>query len=230
MRELARRRLLTALTLAAVACLAGAPAALAQSSEQQILVDRARIAVDEFQADGNFRQLPVYVQNAYAVMIIPNMLKAGFLIGAEYGKGVLLARDLRSGAWSDPAFFDVYGGSLGLQIGGKSSDLVLTIMNQGAVDKLLSSQFKLGTDASVAAGPAGVGVGAGTTVQFGEDVYVFERGQGLYGGLTVEGNVFRPQHAWNQAYYGQPVQPRQILGGNVSNAGSAPLREALARF
>ncbi|MDX6749507.1 lipid-binding SYLF domain-containing protein [Geminicoccaceae bacterium 1502E] len=230
MRELARRRLLGALALGTTACLLAGPAAMAQSSEQQILVDRARIVVEEFQGDGNFRQLPVYVQNAYAVMVIPNLLKAGFFIGAEYGKGVLLARDLRSGAWSDPAFFDVYGGSLGLQIGGKSSDVILTIMNQGAVDKLLSSQFKLGTDASVAAGPAGVGVGAGTTIQLGEDVYVFERGQGLYGGLTIEGTVFKPHIAWNQSYYGQPVAPQQILGGNVSNAGSAPLREALGRF
>lgn len=228
--QLARRRFLRSLALGVAASALGAPAALAQSSEQQILVDRARIVVEEFQADEKFRQLPVYVQNAYAVMVIPNLLKAGFFVGGQYGKGVLLARDLRSGAWSDPAFFDVWGGSLGLQIGGKSSDVVLTIMNQGAIDKLLTSQLKLGTDASVAAGPVGVGVGAATTVQLGEDIYSFERGQGLFGGLSVEGTWFQPQDAWNQAYFGQPVTGQQILSGAVSNAGSAPLREALGRF
>lgn len=200
-------------------------------TEQQLLVDKARIVVEEFLADSNFQRMRVYVQNAYAVLVVPGLLKAGFVVGLEYGKGVLLARDLRSGDWSDPAFFDIFGGSLGLQIGGKSSDVIMTIMNQGALDKILTSQFKLGTDASVAAGPVGAGVGAGTTIQFGEDVYVFSRGQGLYGGLSIEGSGIVGKNDWNQAYFGQPATLSQILKERtVANSGSAGLREALAKF
>lgn len=199
--------------------------------EQQRLVDRARIVVDEFLADPNFQRMRVYVQNAFAVLIVPDLLKGGFVLGAEYGVGVLLARDIRSGAWSDPVFVDLYGGSIGLQLGGKASDVILTIMNAGALDKILSSRFKLGTDASVAAGPVGVGVGAATTVQFGEDLYIFSRSKGLYGGLSAEGSAVILKPDWINAYYGQTVTARAVLKErSVTNPGSAPLREALARF
>ncbi len=227
MPALARRRLLVAGALSAA--LWSSP--LLAASEQQRLVDRARIVVEEFQADPNFQRMRVYVQNAYAVLIAPDLLKAGFFLGAEYGVGLLLARDIRSGEWSDPVFVDLYGGSIGLQLGGKVSDVVFTIMNLGALEKILTSNFKLGTDASVAAGPAGVGIGAATTVQFGEDVYVFSRGKGLYGGLSAEGTAILLKPDWIRAYYGQNVAARAVLFERaVTNPGSAPLREALARF
>lgn len=228
MPALARRRLLL-LGAAALAPLA-ARAARAEG-EQQRLIDRARIVVDEFLADPNFQRMRVYVQNAYAVLVVPDLLKGGFVLGAEYGVGVLLARDLRSGAWSDPVFVDLYGGSIGLQLGGKTSDVIFTIMNAGALDKILTSNFKLGTDASVAAGPVGVGVGAATTVQFGEDLYVFSRSKGLFGGLSAEGSAVLLKPDWARAYYGQPVTAQAVLKErSVTHPGSAPLREALARF
>ncbi|MCL6607493.1 MAG: lipid-binding SYLF domain-containing protein [Geminicoccaceae bacterium] len=221
-----RRRLLLA---TALGVLAAAPARA--EGEQQRLVDRARIVVEEFQADPNFQRMRVYVQNAFAVIVVPDLLKGGFFLGAEYGQGVLLARDVRTGAWSDPVFLDLFGGSIGLQFGGKASDVVITVMNQGALDKILTSNFKIGTDASVAAGPVGAGVGAATTVQFGEDLYVFSRGKGLYGGLSVEGTAILVKSDWNQRYYGQAVGASAILKErSVSNTGSAGLREALARF
>jgi SH3 domain-containing YSC84-like protein 1 len=205
--------------------------ARAQAGEAQILVDRARIVVDEFQNDANFDGMAVYVQNAYGVIVFPDLLKAGFIVGAEFGNGVMLTRDIRSGAWSAPAFVMLIGGSLGLQIGGKASDMILTIMNDGAIQKILSSRFKLGTDASVAAGPLGAGVGASTTTQFGEDIYSFARGKGLYGGLSLDGAGLLPKEEWNQAYYGQPVTPAAILReGQAHNPAAAPLQEALSRF
>lgn len=218
------------LFLASAAFLLPASRALA-AGEQQRLVDRARIVVDEFLADPNFQKMRVYVQNAFAVLIVPDLLKGGFVLGAEYGVGVLLARDIRSGAWSDPVFVDLFGGSIGLQLGGKASDVIFTIMNAGALDKILSSRFKLGTDASVAAGPVGIGVGAATTVQFGEDLYIFSRSKGLYGGLSAEGSALILKPDWIEAYYGQTVTARAVLKErSVTNPGSAPLREALARF
>ena len=103
----------------------------------------------------------VYVQNAYGVLIVPDLLKGGFIVGGQYGTGVMLARDVQTGLWGEPAFFDVYGGSLGLQVGGQTMDAVFTLMNQGAIDKLLSARFKIGADASGCLGPIGSGVGAG---------------------------------------------------------------------
>lgn len=206
-------------------------AAAAKASDQQRSVDRARLVVQDFLEDKNFRDMRVYVQNAYAVLVVPDMLQAGFIIGAEHGLGVLLVRDTQSGAWSDPAFYDVYGGSLGLQLGGQSSDVIFTIMNPDAIDKLLTSRFKLGADASMSVGRIGAGVGAGTTVQFGEDVYVFSRNQGLYGGLALDGSVVIPRDSWNAAYYGHPITPGEIIRAPAArNRGSNELREALNLF
>ena len=174
----------------------------------------------------------VYVQNAYGVLIIPDLLKGGFFIGVEHGTGVLLARDPQSGTWGQPAFFDIWGGSFGLQFGGQSSDAIFTLMNQGAIQKLLSSKFQLGADASVAVGELGAGVGAGTTVQFGEDVYAFARNMGLYGGLALDGTYAQPRNDWNRAYYGQPLTAEQIVAGRAAPAatGTEALRNALAQF
>lgn len=207
------------------------PLGQAQASEQQRAIDRAKLVVQDFLEDQNFKDMRVYVQNAYAVLVVPDMLQAGFIIGAEHGLGVLLVRDRQSGAWSDPAFYDVYGGSLGLQLGGQSSDVIFTVMNPEAIDKLLTSRFKLGADASMSVGRIGAGVGAGTTIQFGEDVYVFARNQGLYGGLALDGSVVVPRNNWNANYYGRQISPEEIIQGNSpKNHGSLALREVLNLF
>lgn len=200
-------------------------------SDQQRLIDRARIMIEEFQADPNFANVPIYVQNAYALLIVPDMLQGGLIIGAEHGVGVLVARDPVSGAWGDPAFYEIWGGSLGLQIGGRSSDVIFTLMNAAAVDKLLTTSFKLGADASMAVGRIGAGVGAGTTIRFGEDIYVFSRSRGLYGGLALDGSVVNERTEWNEAFYGDGVAARQILRGELApRPGATALREALGRF
>lgn len=231
MTSLTRRAATAAGVAAGLGLLAAPRLARASAGDAQLLIDRARIVVDEFRGDGNFGQLPVYLQNAYGVLIFPDLLKAGFIIGAEYGEGVLLARAIRTGEWSDPAFVRLIGGSLGLQIGGKASDMIVTIMNEAAVGKIVTSQFKLGTDASIAAGPLGAGVGAATTTQFGEDLYTFQRGRGLFGGLALDGAGILARDEWNRAYYGQPVTPLQIVRERtVTNAGALPLKEALGRF
>jgi SH3 domain-containing YSC84-like protein 1 len=230
--KISRRRAILLAAAAAVAAGWEPRAALAQVvSEQQRLIDRARIVVEEFQADPNFTHVPIYVQNAYAVLIVPDMRQGGLILGVEQGAGVLLARDPISGAWGDPAFYEIWGGSLGLQIGGRSSDVILTLMNPDAVDKLLTTSFKLGADASIAVGRIGAGVGAGTTMRFGEDMYFFARTRGLFGGLALDGSVVNERTAWNEAFYGEGVSARQILLGELApRPGAAALREALARF
>ncbi len=204
----------------------------ARANEEQLVVDKARIVVETFLNDSDFARMRVYVQNAYGVLIIPDMLKGGFFIGVEHGTGVLLARDPQSGAWGEPAFFDIWGGSFGLQFGGQTSDAIFTLMNQGAIQKLLTARFQLGADASVAVGEVGAGVGAGTTVQFGEDVYAFARNMGIYGGLALDGTYAKPRDDLNLGYYGQPLSAEQIVRQRVApvTPGTQQLKNALAQF
>lgn len=224
------RRLLAVLALALIA-LAGPPAQ-AKTDGQQRVVERARLALDAFLDDPEFKDMRVYVQNAYAVLIVPELLRGGFFLGAEYGIGVLLVRDPQTGAWGPPAFYSVYGGSLGLQIGGQSSDVVFTVMNQGAVDKLLNQGLKLGADAGVAAGRLGGSIGAATTTHMGEDIYAFAKSKGLFGGFWVDGTYIRANDEWNRAYYGQPVDPRQIVRQTTEVASTEvdALHQSLTRF
>ena len=208
----------------------GAPAE-AKTDGQERVVERARLALDSFLDDPNFEYMRVYVQNAYAVLVVPEMLKAGFIFGAEYGVGVLLVRDPQSGNWGQPAFYSLYGGSFGMQFGGSMADMVFTLMNERAVDKLISDKVKFGGDIEMALGRVGRGVGAGTTTHFGEDVYAFSKSKGLFGGMSLEGTVVAPKHDWNEAYYGRPVDPMEIVRTPAgSRTDIAALHQSLTRF
>jgi lipid-binding SYLF domain-containing protein len=220
--------------IAIVACtlfgLLGSPAE-AKTDAPQRVVERARLALDSFLDDPNFEYMRVYVQNAYAVLVVPEVLKGGFILGAEYGVGVLLVRNPQTGTWGKPAFYSVYGGSLGLQAGGSMSDVIFTVMNEGAVARLIANKVKLGGDMEVALGRIGAGVGAGTTMQFGEDVYVFSKSKGLFGGITLDGTVIAPKNDWNEAYYGRPVDPMQVVREPApTNTEIAALHDSLSRF
>ena len=223
-----RRRhfLAAAVGLAFVA--AGAPARA--ESDTGLLLERARLVLLAMQA--NEKAAPnvrAYIQGARGVLIVPNQLKLGFILGGGHGRGVLLARDA-AGSWSEPAVFDLYSGSVGLQFGGQSSDAIYTIMNQAALDKLLAaSSFKMGGDASVALGQ-GAGVGAATTSNFGEDIYAFTTTHGLFGGFSLDGTMVVPMPGWNEALYGRAVTPQEIVQGAVANPASQPLRDVLANF
>jgi lipid-binding SYLF domain-containing protein len=125
----------------------------------------------------------------------------------------------------------MYGGSLGIQFGGSMSDMVFTIMNEAAVDKLISDKVKLGADMEIAVGRIGAGVGAGITTQFGEDVYAFSKSKGLYGGVALDGTVVAPKHDWNETYYGRPVDPMKIVREPAArNTQIAALHDSLRRF
>lgn len=219
----------------AVAALAAASVGItlrpALANDQQRLIERARLALEEFHEDPNFELMRVYIQNAQAIAIFPELLKAGLIVGVEAGSGLLMVRNETTGAWGDPAFYDVYEGSFGLQIGGASTSVVLTIMNRPAIDKILTSKFKMGTDASVAAGPVGPGVGAATTTRFGEDIYTFSRSRGLYAGLSLDGAAMLPKNDWNESFYGTKTTPARILRGDLGmHADTQALRDTVARF
>jgi lipid-binding SYLF domain-containing protein len=221
--------------LAAASGLAAAAAwspVQAAVGDAEILIEKTRIALLEIQSDSKVMPtVSLYVQNAFGVLIVPNQIKLGFILGGSHGRGLLLTRDTTTGAWSDPAVYDLYGASVGLQIGGQSSDVVYTIMNKAAIDKLVAStSFKMGADASAALGPAGAGIGAGTTPNFGEDIYLFARNGGLFGGLSVDGTVTVPMPAWNKALYGRDVTVQEIMQGAVMNPAAEPLKQVLSQF
>lgn len=198
-------------------------------SEQQEIVDKSRITFDKLITSEEFAELPGYVKRAKAVLIYPELIKGGFIVGGEGGMGVLMARG--DGGWSDPAFYTLAAGSIGLQIGGQVSEAVFTIMSQKALDAVLDNQMKFGGDMSIAAGPIGKGIGADTTTNLEADVYTFAKTAGLFGGISFEGAGLLKRDSWNDAYYGQGATPYDIvIARKLSNPNAQQLKNALAAY
>jgi lipid-binding SYLF domain-containing protein len=214
-------------TLAIVAVLVFAAPALAQE-EQQALVDKARISLNALRNDPDHPNLKATLARAKAVLIIPSLLKAGFLIGGEGGSGVLLVRNA-NGEWSPPAFYTLASGSIGLQIGAQDAEVLFTVMTDKGLRQVLKNEFKMGADASVALGPIGGGVEASTTLNMGADIYAFSKTRGAFAGGSFEGSYIKPRAEWNKLYYGQAVGVEDIvLNGKASNPGADTLRQTLA--
>jgi lipid-binding SYLF domain-containing protein len=223
---LSRRMLLLSSLAAGAGLTALRPLPALAASDDQNLIDSARITVDNFANDGQMSDLRRKLAQAKGVFVVPQLLKASFIIGGEGGSGVLLAKT--ASGWSEPAIYTMGAGSIGLQIGGEASQVMLVLMNEKAVNAILRNEFKLGADASVAAGPVGMGVEAATTSNLGADIYSYSKSKGLAAGISVEGAVITARHSRNTAYYGKEAHPRNILYDHVvSNAGTMALRQAL---
>jgi SH3 domain-containing YSC84-like protein 1 len=149
-------------------------------------------------------------EKAACVMVIPGLKKAAFIVGGEYGKGLMSCR--RGNEWSAPVFMKLAKGSWGLQIGAQSIDLVLLVMNEGGVDKMLNNKVTLGAEASVAAGPVGRDTRAGTDAQLKAQILAYSRTQGLFAGIDISGGVLQPDDDDNKALYGN-VSPKEALKG-----------------
>lgn len=231
---IARRSLLKSLSLGGLmlspagALLLQNRAALANSDPKlQGLVDQARITVQSFVSDSNYADMRRQLANAKGVLVLPQLIKASFIFGGEGGSGLLLAKT--AGTWSQPANYTLAAGSVGFQIGGEVSEVMLLLMSNRAVEAILRNEFKLGADASVAAGPVGGGIEASTTTNLGADILSYSRSKGLAIGVSLEGAVITARHARNEAYYGRSAHPRDILYHNaVSSAGTDELRQTLA--
>lgn len=198
------------LVLLAAATALGLARPAAALTPQQELVDKARISFEKLIGSYEFGELPGYVKRAKAIMIFPDIFKAGFVIGGEGGSGILLVRDPNKG-WSQPAFYTLASGSVGLQVGGQSSETVFTIMSDKALNAILDNQMKFGGDMSVAAGPIGKGIGADTTTNLSSDVYTFAKTAGLFGGVSFSGAGMLKKDEWNHAYYGPNATPYGIV-------------------
>jgi lipid-binding SYLF domain-containing protein len=205
------------------------PAAAADRDDAQGLVDKARVTFKEFMRDPIYGWLHENLDHAKGVVIFPQVLKGGFILGGSGGSGVLLVRDEKTGNWSEPAFYTVGSVTFGLQIGGEAAQVVMLAMTQKAIDSLLSSSFKLGGDVSVALGPIGGGAKASADLPtVTADFITFAKSKGLYAGLNLEGSVIAVRDSLNSAYYGKDVRPADIIvRQGVSNTMSAELRESL---
>ena len=166
---------------------------------------------------------------AECVIVIPSLKKAAFIIGGEFGKGLMSCR--HNGAWGAPIFMEMQKGSWGLQVGAESIDLVLLVMNPNGVNKLLSNKVTLGADASVAGGPVGRSAHAATDAQLKSELLSWSRAQGLFAGIDISGGVLKPDTDDNEALYGKSASAKDVvLGGTVkAPAATQAFMESLRR-
>lgn len=190
----------------------------------QDIVDGAVTTLNNFSSDPNMTWFQKHIKDAKGVFIVPSLVKAGFVLGGSGGSGVLLSRVDDTSKWSYPAFYTMGSGTFGLQAGVEKAEVVMLVMTEKGMSAMLGNKFQLGADASVAAGPVGVGAQAATA-----DILQFSRSKGVFGGLTVEGAVIAVRDKWNHAYYGKEVLPVDILQKHtVQVAGADLLRKAVA--
>ena len=195
---------------------------IAQTDEARRISDAVTVLREIMDADD--QSVPASImQKAQGIAVFPSMLKGGFVVGGQHGRGVLSARDPKTGAWSSPAFLTITGGSLGFQIGGQAVDLILVIQNRRGLEQLVSNQFKIGADASVAAGPVGRDAGASTDIQMRAQILSYSRTRGLFAGVSLNGTTIQQDRDANDRFYGMGYRTGQIvfegLGGEPVPVG-----------
>jgi lipid-binding SYLF domain-containing protein len=156
------------------------------------------------------------LRNAKAIVVVPNVIKAGLIFGGRHGRGLVSIRSA-DGTWSNPVFVSLTGGSVGFQAGVSSTDVVLVFRTEKGVDSLVDGKFTLGVDAAAAAGPVGRNAHASTDAQFKAEVYSYSRSRGLFAGVALDGSVLRIDYDADAAVYGRGITPRRIFEGGVSN-------------
>ena len=194
-------------------------------AEANSLVNDAQTTLSNFLRDPDQTWIQSNLGRAKAVLIAPQIVRAGFIFGGSGGRAVLLARDGR--VWVGPAFYDVGTASVGFQAGIDVSEAIVVVMTDKGMNSLLSNSFKMGADASIAAGP--VGAGASSTVT--ADLISFTRAKGVYGGVSLDGSVVRVNQQWNDGYYGRSntLPPDILIRKTVHNPQANPLLAEVAK-
>lgn len=203
------------------------------TSEQEEILQRAEITLLSIAADPDMRpDLERLLAEARGVMIVPQLVRGGIIIGGEGGTGVLLGRDPATGQWGWPAFYSVGGGSLGLQLGVQTAEIVMIIRTDAGLKAVIDDQFKMGGDAGVSFGNVGGGVGGSTTTNLGADIVTLSQASGLFGGATIGGAALVARNDLNAEFYGDvAADPVTIvLDNRFANPLADPLRLMLARF
>jgi lipid-binding SYLF domain-containing protein len=199
-----------------VGALALTAANLSASSGRQNSIERLSLASDTLTAMINTpdKGIPEEVlSNAKCIVVIPHLVKGGFVIGAEHGRGVATCRTAEG--WSAPAFVSLGGGSWGLQIGVEGVDLVMLVMNDNGLQHMLSSKFKVGADASASAGPVGRHASAGTDWKMDSEILTYSRSKGVFAGISLDGAVVEQDADSTRAIYGHNTSLRATLKGQI---------------
>ena len=155
------------------------------------------------------------LNKANCAVIIPGMKKAGFIVGGKFGRGYASCRKEGGEGWTAPAAYRVEGGSVGFQIGGSETDIIMLVMNEKGKDKLISSKFTIGADAAAAAGPVGRTAAAQTDAQMRAEILTYSRSRGVFAGVSLDGATMRPDDDANKNIYGSQMENRDILNGKV---------------
>lgn len=203
--------------------LAQIPAPAHALSETEEVVDKAATAAEAMFSDPNYPLLLDLTTKAKAVMIVPNMIKVGFIFGGRGGNAVLLART-PDGGWTSPAFYTLGGLSWGLQIGAQSSQLILVIMTEKGLNAVMERKLSLGADANLALGELGAGAQASTGMDLKADMYAFAKSSGAFAGVALDGTVIEQRDTMNADFYGAGTTPRAIL---IDGTATSPRAQGL---
>jgi lipid-binding SYLF domain-containing protein len=198
------------------------PARADDASDAKGVVEKATATVNAFAADKDFSSLPGLLAKAKAVLVYPQIIEGGFIIGGSGGTGVLLVRDAKTGDFGSPAFYSMGGVSIGFLAGGQAAEVMLLVNSDKTLDSMLSTKVKLGAGVSIAAGPKGAGQGVAA------DIVSYAKAKGAYASMALDGQVIDVREKLNAAYYGKPASPVDILiKKSVNSPGAAPLQAAL---
>lgn len=215
--------------VALAAALIAAPAFAQNSADQRLAA-----ATEDLNAmmNASDKGIPQDLLNrASCVVVIPNLKKGGFIVGAEYGSGFFTCRKASGVGWSAPGSIRISGGKFGLLIGGAETDVVMLVMNQSGMDHLLSDKFQLGGEASAAAGPIGRDASAMTDAELHAEILTYSRQRGIFGGLDLTGAAVTEDHGANKALYGHDISNKEIVTGDVRTPAAArPLIHTLDRI
>lgn len=196
------------------------------------LVEESGLVLKEIQQMPD-QGIPVdLLRGCAAIAIFPNTISAGLGIGGKYGQGIIMVRDLKTGKWMPPAIFTIAGGSIGWQIGGQATDFVLVINNRRSVDGILQGKFKLGGDASVAAGPVGRAAEASADIQMKGGILSYSRSRGLFAGVKLEGAVITQHWDGDRELYGKDLSAYEIMidGKAKMPASAQPILKILNQY
>jgi lipid-binding SYLF domain-containing protein len=198
-----------------------ASSAFAANKEQERLENSGTVMQEVMSIPDNIPQ--ELLEKAECIVVFPSVLKAAFVLGGSYGRGAMVCRTGAhfNGPWGSPAMYALEGGSIGFQLGGQATDLILLVMNERGASSILDSKVKLGADASVAAGPKGRDASADTDAYLRAEILSYSRSRGLFAGISLEGSTLRPDNDGSADVYGRKITAREIvLGGKASTPKS----------
>jgi SH3 domain-containing YSC84-like protein 1 len=226
--KLDRRSVLGGSAAFAIPFVAAAPSRA--DVKRQSLVDQCLESGRKVLSGKDFPDALKVMPKSKAVLIIPELVQGGFIVGAAGGRGALLTHS-SPGKWSYPAFYGMVSGSLGFQIGGKVSEIVFIVLTEKGLNAILSSKFKFGAEAGVTVVSVGGGIEGATTAAGGTDIVAYSNSNGLFAGASIEGSYLDADNDWNALYYAPGATTRAILiDQKFTNAGAEPLRQFLAKW